>query len=183
MKRVTHIQRQARTQRGATLLVAMIFLVVLTLIVVSSMRATNVNTRVVGNMQTQKEAEAAAQMAIEDAISGDFTKAPKTNVVDVDVNNSGQSGSTYKVAVTPTCIAKQPIRTVELDVASAADQPCFASGAAQNTGIASGAPSGNSLCTNAMWNLEGVTTPPNSTQPAATINQGVAQRVDPGANC
>ncbi|WP_287965734.1 PilX N-terminal domain-containing pilus assembly protein [Diaphorobacter sp.] len=183
MKRITDLQRSARAQRGATLLVAMIFLVVLTLIVVSSMRTTNINTRVVGNMQMQKEAEAAAQMAIEDAISGDFTKAPKTNTVDVDVNNSGQAGSSYKVAVTPTCIAKQPIKTVDLDVESEGDQSCFATGSAQNTGIAGASPSGNSLCTNAMWNLEGVATPPNSSHPAAAINQGVAQRVDPGANC
>ena len=172
-----------RAQRGATLLVSMIFLVVLTLIVVSAIRVSNVNSRIVGNMQTQEEAENAAQHAIESTISGDFTKSPKTNVVDVDINNSGQSNSTYKVAVTPTCIAKAPVKTVDLDVESEDDQSCFASGSAQNTGISGSSSQGNSLCTNATWNVEAVATPPNSTQAAATLNQGVTQRVDPGANC
>lgn len=175
-----HVPNQ---QRGATLLVAMIFLVLLTLIVVSAIRVTNVNTRIVGNMQTQEEAETSAQMAIESTLSGDFTKSPKTTVVDVDVNNSGKAGSTYKVAVTPTCIAKTPIKTLDLDITSDNDRPCFASGAAQNTGISDSSPKGDSLCTSATWNLEAVATPPNSTHAAVTLNQGVSQRVDPGANC
>ena len=40
-----------RAQRGATLLVALIMLVVLSLFVVSSMNTASTNLRVVGNMQ------------------------------------------------------------------------------------------------------------------------------------
>lgn len=171
-------------QRGATLLVAMIFMVVLMLIVVSAVRVGNVNTRIVGNMQTQKEALASAQNAIEETISYDFTKLPKAQTVKVDINDSGQTGSTYTVSVdAPQCITVRPIKNLDLDVTSADDAPCFASGAAQNTGIIGAAPSGNSLCSNSMWNLRATATPPNSTQPAATLDQGVTQRADPGSNC
>lgn len=166
------------------MLVAMIFLVILTLIVISAIRTTNVNTRIVGNMQTQDEAESAAQKTIEEAItSAGFTLLPVEQTSTVDINNSGQSGATYTVKLTPTCIAKQPKKMLDLDVDSESDRPCFASSSAQNTGIIGASPSGNSLCTDAVWNLKAVATPPNAKHPAATIDQGVTQRVDPGANC
>lgn len=175
---------QGRAQRGATLLVAMIFMIVLMLVVASAVRIGNVNTRIVGNMQTQKEAESSEQKAIEETISFDFTKLPKAQVITVDINNSGQTGSTYTVNVdTPQCITVKPIKTLDLNTASTDDAPCFASGTAQNTGIIGAMPSGNSLCSDAMWNLRATATPPNTTLPAAALNQGVTQRVDPGANC
>ncbi|HXE21444.1 MAG TPA: PilX N-terminal domain-containing pilus assembly protein, partial [Rhodoferax sp.] len=68
------------SQAGATLLIAMIFLVLLTLIVVSAIKTTNVNTKVVGNMQIQEESKAAAQQAIEAIIStGNFATLPTTS--------------------------------------------------------------------------------------------------------
>ncbi len=69
-------------QRGATLVVSLIMLVVLTLLAVSGIRSSSVNLRIAGNMQMQAEASAAAQQAIEEVISNtDFTlaaPAPKT---------------------------------------------------------------------------------------------------------
>ncbi|RZL87885.1 MAG: pilus assembly protein, partial [Variovorax sp.] len=93
MSRFRHAGRRAQT--GATLLVSMIFLVVLTLIVVSAIRVSNVNTKIVGNMQTQREADAAALHAIEATISTDFTSLPTASTIQIDINDSGQSGSTY----------------------------------------------------------------------------------------
>ncbi len=183
MTRVPACRRLGAHQRGVTLLVAMIFLVVLMLVVASAVKVTNVNTKVVGNMQTQNEAAASAQHAIEETISYDFTKLPVSQTIQVDINDSGKAGSVYTVKVVPTCIAVQPVKSVDLDVDSAADQLCFSSGAAQNTGIVGSTPSGNSLCSASLWNIEATATPPNSTQPAATLIQGVTQRVDPGANC
>lgn len=171
-------------QRGATLIVAMIFMVILMLVVVSAIRVTNVNTRVVGNMQTQSEAFAAAQQAIEQVISYDFTKLPQASTVTVDINDSGKAGSTYKVNLTqPACLTVKPIKQLDLDITNPNDQPCFATGAAQNTGIIGTMPSGNSLCYNSMWNVQASAVPPGSTQPTIVINQGVTQRSDPGANC
>ena len=56
-------------QHGATLITALIMLIVLTLLVVSGIRSSSTNLRIAGNMQMQEEATAAAQQAIENVIS------------------------------------------------------------------------------------------------------------------
>lgn len=56
-------------QRGMTLLVSMIMLVVLTLFAITAIRTGNIGFKIVGNQQAQKVMEAAAQQAIEQAIS------------------------------------------------------------------------------------------------------------------
>ncbi|MGQ0522218.1 MAG: pilus assembly PilX family protein [Betaproteobacteria bacterium] len=56
-------------QRGATLLVSLIMLVVLTLFAVTGFNLSSVNLRIAGNFQMQKTMEAAAQQAIEQVIS------------------------------------------------------------------------------------------------------------------
>jgi len=180
MNRSGRIGAQCK-QAGATLLISMIFLMVITLIVVSSIKAVNVNTRLVGNMQTQKEAGAAAQQAIENTISTDFTAMPvqSTSVID-----SGQAGAAYSVFVqAPYCSGVKPIKLSELDATNTDDQPCYASGASQNTGIVGSGASGNSLCSNSNWEVNAAATPPSSTEAAPTVHQGIAVRVAVGAAC
>ena len=173
-----------RAEAGATLLVSMIFLAVLTLIVVSAIKVSNVNSKVVGNVQSQKEADAAAMHAIETMISSDFTTMPTPSNSIVDINDSGQPGSSYAVAMpAPVCSGIKPIKLSELDATSTADQPCYASGAAQNTGIVGSASGGNSLCSNSNWEVNATATPPGSTAPAPTLHQGIAVRVAVGAAC
>lgn len=58
-----------RRQRGATLLVSLIMLVVLTLFAVAGFNLSSVNLKIAGNFQEQKLLEAAAQQAIEQVIS------------------------------------------------------------------------------------------------------------------
>lgn len=65
----SHSRRAARRQRGATLLIALIMLVMLTLFAVSAIRTGNVGFKIVANQQVQKEMEAAAQEAIEQVLS------------------------------------------------------------------------------------------------------------------
>jgi len=169
-----------REQAGATLLVAMIFLAVITLIVTSSIKTVNVNTKLVGNMQTQKEADAAAQQAIAKAISSDFTALPTPSTWAID---NGQAVSAYTVAVpAPVCTGIKAIKLSELDATNADDQPCYASGAAQNTGIVGSGTSGNSLCSNSNWEVNATATPPAS-DPTPTVHQGIAVRVAVGAAC
>jgi Tfp pilus assembly protein PilX len=62
---VSHPSRQ----RGATLVVSLILLIVLTMLVMATLAASNTNLRVVGNMQAQRQLEAVAQKAIEDRIT------------------------------------------------------------------------------------------------------------------
>ena len=52
-------------QSGITLVVSLIMLVVLTLLVVSAIRFGNINLRIAGNAQTEAEASAATQVALE----------------------------------------------------------------------------------------------------------------------
>ena len=66
-------------QSGATLITALIMLIVLTLLVVSGIRSSNTNLRIAGNVQMQAEASAAAQQAIERVISSaNFDISPQT---------------------------------------------------------------------------------------------------------
>ena len=58
-----------RGQRGVTLLVTLVMLVVLTLFVVSAIRLANVNLRITGNFQWQKQMEMQADSALEQIIS------------------------------------------------------------------------------------------------------------------
>jgi len=72
-----------RRESGATLLIVLIMLVMITLFVVSMIRLSSTNLKVVGNMQAQRALEASAQQAIENGIStyAFFSDA---------VNNTGQ---------------------------------------------------------------------------------------------
>ena len=56
-------------QQGATLVIALIMLVIITLFAVTMVRLSNSSMQVVGNMQSQRSLEASAQQAIESKIS------------------------------------------------------------------------------------------------------------------
>jgi Tfp pilus assembly protein PilX len=68
-------------ERGATLLVVLIMLVVLTLFAISAINISNVNMRIVGNMQQRTAAEAMAQTGVEQVLnSGAYFYAPSSAV-------------------------------------------------------------------------------------------------------
>ncbi|HWU76118.1 MAG TPA: pilus assembly PilX N-terminal domain-containing protein [Rhodanobacter sp.] len=163
------------SQAGATLLIAMIFLVLLTLIVVSAIKTTNVNTKVVGNMQIQEESKAAAQQAIEAIIStGNFATLPTTSTVQVDINDSGLAASTYAVTVpAPTCISFTPVPqsaqpSTPVFSWSTSDQACFL-----QSSTSQGA---NSNCSNANWDISATATAPSVATTSTTTHQGIAIR-------
>lgn len=99
-------------ERGATLLVVLVMLVMITLFVVSMIRLSSTNLKVVGNMQAQRALESAAQQAVEEristitffneAIAGTGTWAGGVTSVDQTVN-------AYTVAIAkPTCVYSAP---------------------------------------------------------------------------
>ena len=61
--------RSGQDQRGATLLVTLIMLVVLTLFAVTAFNLSSVNLKIVGNFQQQKEADATVQQALAQVLS------------------------------------------------------------------------------------------------------------------
>ena len=100
-------------QRGAVLLVSLILLVLITLFVLAAMNFTNVQTRIAGNLQVRNEMKAAAQQAIEDVISANFTLNPADAIRFFDVNGDGVDD--YKITVSHTCVSSVTIPIDDLD--------------------------------------------------------------------
>lgn len=110
MNASTRGSRKANAQRGATLVVALIFLLLLTLLAVSAIRLGNTNLRVAGNVQAQAEGIAAAQQAIETVMNSgtNFVPVPLSQTVAVDVNNDGTTD--YSIVVpAPDCLLQAPV--------------------------------------------------------------------------
>ena len=92
-----------RSQSGATLIVGLIMLVLITVIVLSAFTFSSSNLKSVGNMQIREEALAAANLATEQVIASPFTDAPTAQEINVDINKDGIND--YVVVVeAPTCI-------------------------------------------------------------------------------
>lgn len=172
-------------QRAQTLVVGLVMLVVLTLLVVSAIRASNVTTRIAGNMQMQEETATAAQNATEQVISTNFTAAPVSQVIAVDINNDATSDYTANVPV-PRCTGSLAVTNAQLNPSNAADVPCISSAAAQQTGLmvsgVAAAATGPSWCYLQQWEVQAQVTD-NRTGATATSTQGVSLRVPVGTEC
>src|SRR2546428_759824 len=80
------------TQRGATLVVGLIMLLLITLMVSSAFMLSTTNLKSVGNMQFKDESIAAANKAIEQVLSSPFTTNPNAldnTTINADINNDG----------------------------------------------------------------------------------------------
>jgi hypothetical protein len=159
-------------QRGATLLVALIMLVVLTLFVVSAISSSNTNLRIAGNMQIQNESAAAAQQAIEQVISSiAFTTSTTAQNIPVDVNNDGTAE--YTVTVQPVCLSSVPIRNSELDPNNPSDLSCMGSGFGQPI----------SMCYKQQWDIQATVRDSHGASVAEPQHQGVFVRVPADTAC
>lgn len=147
----------ARRQQGATLLVGLIMLVVLTLLVVSGIRTSNANLKIVGNVQARDEAAAQSQQALEDMlsdVSNFYAPAPKRLQVDAD----GDGSAEYTVEVSaPVCLKLVTVDGYSVDFADSAPKDSYWDIAAQVTDARTGA--------------------------STTARQGVRVRLDSTANC
>lgn len=83
-----------RRQRGATLLVTLIMLVVLTLFAVTGFNLSSVNLKIVGNFQQQKATEAVVQQAIEQLVSTVTAFNATPAATDICVNGTGTDSTT-----------------------------------------------------------------------------------------
>lgn len=96
-------QRAIRAQRGATLIISLIMLVLITLMVFSSFSLSSSNLKSVGNVQLYEEAVASANEAIELVLSSAFADAPVAQSINVDINKDGTTDYVVAIAV-PTCV-------------------------------------------------------------------------------
>ena len=92
-----------RAQRGVTLVVGLIMLVLVTLLVTSAFILSGSNLKSVGNMQFRDEALAAANRAVEQVIGSAFATAPGAEDINVDIDNNGTTDYVVHMAQ-PQCI-------------------------------------------------------------------------------
>lgn len=106
-------------QRGATLIIGLIMLVLITLVVVSAFTLSSSNLKSVGNVQARDESLAAASQVIETLIStGSTPFYNNTNTVTYTVDINKDAVADYSVAVSqPLCVgAKQASDPAPSDV-------------------------------------------------------------------
>ena len=107
-----HVTLFPRSQRGATLLVVLVMLVMITLFVLSMIRLSGTNLKVIGNMQAQRALESSAQQAIETSIStASFFEDTATNTGQwlAGINSVPLTVNGYTVVINrPTCVLTQP---------------------------------------------------------------------------
>jgi Tfp pilus assembly protein PilX len=143
-------------QRGATLIIGLIMMVLITLIVVNAFTLSSSNLKEVGNMQLRQEGVAAANEAIETVISAPFYDALGPQNVQVDINKSGTPAYTVAVA-TPVCVAA---KQVSVAAPSDVDLPTMQSGAEWNTD----------------WDI-GATVTDNASGASVVVHEGVRIRL------
>lgn len=185
-------------QHGATLIVALIILIMLTLFAVTSFNLGKGSLQTVGNTQHRNEAMAAAQQAVEEAVSTTrLFQSPGAVILNgvpacngglantkcVDVNGDGNPDITVTLTPTPTCISARPLLNSELDPSLPNDAGCSVQ-AGQGFGVA-GANTGSSLCADSLWDVNAVAQD-NLTGAQYSVTQGIGVRVatdDISATC
>lgn len=109
-------------QRGLTLVIALIFLVILTMFAISGVNTGIVNLRTANNQQMVLEAEAAAQQQIEvvlNSVTPFETVAASPTTTNVDANGDGYNDFTV-VQVPPKCLSIQPAPGYSYEFAASA---------------------------------------------------------------
>lgn len=172
-------------QAGMTLVIALVMLVVLTLLVVSAVRFGNINLRVAGNVQSEAEASAAAQVAVESTVA---TMAASSNISSIAAQPAlavSTGGRTYTVNVkAPNCIFSKQVRTDTLDPTKAADRVCFEGSDQDKLITATGALSATpSACKDQQWDVVAQVADTNQSEAAVTMLQGAAVRVGAQVVC
>lgn len=178
--------RSRSRQSGATLIVALVILVLLALLGMGAYQTSLTDMKASGNMQARTEALNAAQETIETVISSrQFVVDPSNAVTQPcdgpntycsDLNGDGVAE--YKTVLTPApaCVSSKVLKVTDLDLGSSDDLGC-AVGQSQQFGVAGAAEAaGDSLCANSMWDVTAQTTAVNGGA-KVTVSQGVGLRV------
>jgi len=187
--------KSRRSQRGVTLVVVLIFLLLITMFSISAFRASNTNQRITQNMAMRQQGAAAAQAAIETMISTpafQAASAPVPSTINVDVD--GDNADDFVVTATPaaTCSRIRTLLNVELPRNPTTGLPApewircdsgsggravgsGSAGAGLIEGDSAGptAVTGASYCVETHWNVQGVVADARSGA-RVEVNQGVA---------
>lgn len=170
-----------KRQRGATLLVALIMLVLMMLAAVMSFKAGRTNTLVVGNQQARQVTTETARAALEEVASRAlFAESPaavfgNSNVKNYDINGDGTAD--VKVELKPQPCIKNYTK-VDVDLNDSTSYGCVG-GAQQNFGVEGGAAWGTT-CADVIWEVAAVATDA-VTETSSTVAQGIRIRQDANA--
>ncbi len=187
--RCPSIPDTAGRQRGAVLLVGLVMLVLVTLAAVTSYNLSRSGWQAVSNMGYRSDAAAAAQQAIEAAISSTaFAEAPDAvfagngacggaNSRCYDLDGDGTDDVSVTLTPNPQCRVGRVLRTQELDLTNPEDLGCSIS-ASQSFGVA-GTTQPASLCAQTLWNVRALAED-SATRAQAAVTQGISVRVPSG---
>ena len=175
----------AGRERGITLVTALVMLVLLTLVALTSFNVGKSNLQIVSNMQQRDEATAAAREVIEETISNTrFFVTPEHILANpcgapnqrcVDTNGDGKTDVKVAIAQKPKCVKAPVIKNTALNLGDTEDERCSMGSPQGGFGIA-GAVDGNSACADSIWEITAAATDVE-TEAKVEVTQGVAVRV------
>lgn len=175
-------------QRGMTLIVALIMLVLITLLVATGINIEKGSLLAVGNMQQRNQVYAAAQDTIEEVISSTrFINTPQNAIIDPCDGGSpntkcfsvtGSTGSDIKVTLaTPSCIKSQRATlTLAKSGGSMDTQSLSAALGADSSDLSNDTPENFSAAWDTTWEVQ-ANAVDSVTQASISLVQGVAVRV------
>jgi hypothetical protein len=193
------MMRTHARERGASLVVSLIFLLIFVIMALSIYRGTLTSAQAIGNMQWRTEAISAANETIDRLLS---TPRVATDVANLtaqvnatpfvyDVNDDGRDDVRVSFPVVtqdgiaragPRCVRAAPIPPSQLDPTVAADVGCFGSSTAGGIAVESGSGTSalptppQSLCSNTDWTMTVRATDP-TTSTSVDVVQGYSARV------
>ena len=97
------MRKHRHHEGGVALVVGLIMLVLITVMLLAALNIGTANFRAVSNMQFREEAISAANRAIEQVISSNFTAAPAAEQIVVDTDNDGDNDYMIDIAQ-PECV-------------------------------------------------------------------------------
>ena len=182
-----------RRQAGATLIVTLVMLIMLTLFAISAMNTSTTNLQVVGNMQIRHEGLRASNEAIEATLSTtQFLETPNNavavpcgaqNTLCTDLNGDGVPELITRLTPAPACVQAKIIKVNELTINNPLSQDVACLQAQQQGvfAVAGAQMSGESLCGATMWEITAQTLQAGAGTATSDVNvtatQGVAVRM------
>jgi hypothetical protein len=174
-------------QRGFTLVMTLIFLIIFMLFAISMVGSSMINTKVAANQQYRLEASTVAQQGIEQVMSQPFIQVPITTItsVPVDVNADTTADFTAQVAP-PVCLDSKVIPNASLPLGDVCKVPNNPNGNLTLPGPAASTsppPVAPSMCSATNWDIQSSVTDANNTAVAVTVHQGASVQVPIGTPC
>jgi Tfp pilus assembly protein PilX len=181
-----------RRQRGITLIISLIMLVLLTIMALTSFNIGKSSLQVIDNAQQQTQVLNAAQTMLNQVVSSPaFTEAPG-NVLDnsncpagvaapansrcIDLHGDGKTVIVVALVPQPVCVQATPVPATALNLSTQNSEDWGCTAAIRTEHGIEGLETGDSLCADSMWELNAQAREPVSSARAA-VTQGVSMRV------